>query len=217
MLKLKLDTELYTKDNQEYGFVVSNTNELVLVAKSYTDCIKKIGFFNVKGKALEEQKVLLIPYTLQIYLSLMANMMQDWINSMDDDSKEENKNVIMEIDFKPLQDKIVEVMDNVFSKLRQEGQEMDMSLVNRFYNSLEYESHPLDKSLNLMKLEKIVSDRDYRIKKEYSIKFGLEYSITIGYTKYMYLGDDKIVLEFKTITMPYEVGLKIEELMKQGE
>ena len=46
---------------------------------------------------------------------------------------------------------------------------------------------------------------------EYSLRFSLNYMISIAYVKYLKENDDKIILEYRTMPIPYESALKLRE------
>lgn len=199
----------------EYEYVFSNTKEFVLIEKRYIDCLKRIGLWNFKGKLLEKQTPFLIPNFLSLYLELMGLCVKDFIDNASKEEIEEAREKILDINLKELFKDIESKFDVAVNNIRDNGGIVNQEIVNSFNNSLEFDKHPLDSTLKLSSFTKVYSNRDYRIKKEYSVRFSLNYSISIACVRYINVNEKSVILDYTIVNIPYDIILKICNLISE--
>lgn len=199
----------------EYEYVFSNTKEFVLVEKHYIDCLKRIWFWNFKGKLLEKQTPFLIPNFLSLYLELMGLCVKDFIDNASEEEVEEAREKILDINLKELFKDIGSKFDGAVNNIRSKGGIVYQDVVDSFNNSLEFDKHPLDGTLKLSNFTKVYSNRDYRVKKEYSVRFSLNYSISIACVRYTQVKEKNVILDYTIVNIPYDIILKICNLISE--
>lgn len=196
-------------ENTEYEYVFSNTKEFVLVKKDYIDCLKRIGLWDIRGKLLENQTAFLIPNFLSLYLEIMAKCMKEFVETQPQEVVEENREKVLDINLKELFEPIPSKFDEAVNSMRDDGTHVHQDIINSFNNSLEFDKHPLDETLKLSNFTKVCSNREYRIKKEYSVRFSLGYSISIACVRYLVTGSKCVILGYTIVSVPYDIALKI--------
>lgn len=200
----------HEEDNIRYGYVVAETGEPILVMDYILDCVKGFGPFKIKGKTLEKRKLLVLPIFILPYLDAVAYAMDSYVESLD--NKEEGLETVPKIGLKTIINKCIDdFYDTVESSSDFRDSEAKESFVKMFELSLAHNKHPLNKTLKELKFHKFYTNNKQRIKKEYAIRVGMGYTITIATTKYMLKDDSAVVLEFDTFSLPYEVLIKLEK------
>lgn len=199
----------------EYEYVFSNTKEFVLVEKHYIDCVKRIGLWNFKGKLLEKQTPFLIPNFLSLYLEMMGVCIKHFIDNSSEEDIEENRERILDINLKELFKDIDSHFDKAVNSIRDNGGIVNQEIIDSFNKSLEFDEHPLDSTLKLSNFTKVCSNRSYRIKKEYSVRFSLNYSISIACVRYTKVNEKSVILDYTIVNIPYDIALKICNLISE--
>lgn len=213
MLKVKNDKDNYLGryNNAEYEYIFGSDDDLFLIQKTYATVAKKLGSMTVKSEILERQESISIPRFLFFFIEEMVDALEDYMKNSSKEIIEENKKKVLDINLEELFKKLPEEFDASINRIRDSGHIVSQEFVNSFNDGLIFDSHPLDDSLKKSKFVKAFKRSMGQILYEYSLRFSLNYMISIAYVKYLKENDDKIILEYRTMPIPYEAALKLRE------